>query len=288
MTNENNEHVPAISVVMPVYNAEQYIKESIESIINQSFTDFECIIVDDGSDDHTPDIINTIVDERIIVIASSHDFVKSLNKGVSAARGKYIARMDADDIMHPDRLRIQYEIMETELSITVCSTWMRPFGKNISPGRISQSICGLVEYPLLAFLQGNFVFHPTTMIRKSFLDENTLLYEHYPYAEDLKLWKEIALRGGGFYVESQTLLNYRISDSQVTMSHREEQMATAKRIMDEIICYLIHINKEKYPALEAYLVSLNNLKEQNLITFENLVLLIQQILRQNKTRLKLK
>ncbi|WP_315578925.1 glycosyltransferase family 2 protein [Hoylesella oralis] len=196
MTNENNEHVPAISVVMPVYNAEQYIKESIESIINQSFTDFECIIVDDGSDDHTPDIINTIVDERIILIASSHDFVKSLNKGVSAARGKYIARMDADDIMHPDRLRIQYEIMETEPSITVCSTWMRLFGKDVSPGRISQSICGLVEYPLLAFLQGNFVFHPTTMIRKSFLDENTLLYEHYPYAEDLKLWKEIALRGG--------------------------------------------------------------------------------------------
>ncbi len=79
-----------------------------------------------------------------------------------------------------------------------------------------------------------------------------------------------------------------MSDSQVTMSHREEQVATTKRIMDEIICYLIHINKEKYPALEAYLVSLNNLKEQNLITFENLVLLIQQILRQNKARLKLK
>ena len=93
---------------------------------------------------------------------------------------------------------------------------MKQFWKNVPVERIAHSFCSLVKYPLLVFLQGNFIFHPTVMIRKKFLIENKLHYENYPYAEDYKLWIEIAKKGGIFYVESQPLLYYRISETQIT------------------------------------------------------------------------
>ncbi|MDD4761099.1 MAG: glycosyltransferase family 2 protein, partial [Bacteroidaceae bacterium] len=134
--------IPAISIVMSAYNVEKYIKEAIDSIIGQSFSNFECIIVDDGSTDSTRDIIRSCQDERIVLLENKHDFIASLNLGMDAARGKYIARMDADDIMHPDRLKIQYSVMESEPSITVCGTWMQHFGERVPPQSIAVSVNG--------------------------------------------------------------------------------------------------------------------------------------------------
>ena len=136
------EETIAISLVTPTYNTERYIREAIDSILCQSFTDFECIVVDDGSTDNTRDIIRSFDDRRIVLIENKHDFIGSLNLGLDTARGRYIARMDADDIMHPDRLKIQHTIMETEPSITVCSTWMRQFGENVPAGNIAASLSG--------------------------------------------------------------------------------------------------------------------------------------------------
>lgn len=291
MTDKNNsttkKHVRKVSIVMPAYNAERYIGEAIDSIIRQSFTDFECIIVDDGSTDNTRDIIRSYADERIVLIENQHDYIGSLNIGIDRAEGKYIARMDADDIMHPDRLKVQYTIMETEPSITVCSSWMHHFGANVSAGSIAGSYNGLVEFPLLAFLQGNFVFHSTTMIRKSFLRKHQLEYESYPYAEDLKLWTEIAKREGLFYVESQPLMNFRISETEIFNQKREEGKAAAERILFKTIGWLLDRNKENQPELKGAFESLIRLQEKELISFSETMKIIRKIFITNKNKLQL-
>ncbi len=227
---------------MPVYNSQKYIRESIESIICQSFVDFECIVIDDGSTDDTVDIITSYKDKRITIFKNKHNFINSLNLGLRKSKGIYIARMDADDIMHPDRLRTQYNIMEMNSNVAVCSTWMTQFGVNIPENSVIHSFDGFVKKPLLAFLQGNYIFHPTVMMRKSFLDEHHLVYQNYPYAEDYKLWTEIAKNKGVFYVESQPLLRYRISDSQVSYQKRKMQIKTSEKILYEIIQYLQNDN----------------------------------------------
>ena len=278
---------PVISVVMSAYNVEKYIREAIDSIVNQSFTDFECIIVDDGSTDGTKDIIRSYDDKRILLVENKHDFIESLNMGMKWAKGKYIARMDADDTMHPDRLKIQHSIMETEPGITVCGTWMKHFGEGIAADSLARSIAGLVELPLLRFLQGNFVFHPTVMIRREFLIQNQMQYENYSCAEDLKLWSEMAKRGGVFYIEDQPLLHYRISDSQVSKQKREEQKATTEQILREILYYLLDKNSESYPELTTFSKSLSELHKKELISFAEMLQMAHRILHTNKNRLSL-
>jgi glycosyltransferase involved in cell wall biosynthesis len=280
--------IPAISIVMPAYNAEKYIKEAIDSIIGQSFSNFECIIVDDGSTDSTRDIIRSYNDERIVLLENKHDYIASLNLGMDAARGKYIARMDADDIMHPDRLKMQYSVMESEPSITVCGTWMQHIGERIPPGSIAVSANGLVEFPLLQFLKGNFMFHPTAVIRRNFLIENKLHYEkNYIYAEDLKLWTEIAKLGGKFYIDSQVLLHYRISETQITNQKREEQKATTEHILFGVLDWFIERYKEDYPELKGTFESLIKLQEKELIRFTEILKITQKIFITNKNKLHL-
>lgn len=278
---------PAISIVMPAYNAEEYIREAIDSIICQSFTDFECIVVDDGSADSTRDIIRAYDDKRIILLENEHDFIGSLNRGMNMAKGKYIARMDADDRMHPDRLKIQHTIMEAEPSITTCSTWMRYFGENSPEGRVASSLSGWVDYPLLSLLQSNFIFHPTIMIRKLFLKENDLHYETYPYAEDFKFWTEIAKKGGTFYIENQPLLYYRISETQVTKQKREEQRNTAEKIQSEIIDYLVTQNRTVYPSLASTQIELIHLYREGLIEHSDMMRFFHTLFQTNKNKLKI-
>ena len=276
-----------ISVVMPAYNAEKYISEAIESILIQSFEDFELIIIDDGSTDNTVNIIRSYDDKRIVLLQNNHDFIGSLNLGLQKAKGKYIARMDTDDIMHTDRLKIQYAIMEEETSITVCCTWMIYFGEEIKNGSVAKTLNGLVENPLLELLRGNFVFHPATIIRKDFLEIHHIQYQHYDYAEDYKLWSEIAKKKGVFYIESQPLLHYRISKNQVSHIKIEEQNTTSYNIQSEIIEYFINQNKSYYPQLESLYSNLISMREDNLISPPMLSSLFYNLFAKNKNKLRI-
>lgn len=157
-----------ISVVMPVYNAEMHIKDAIESVLEQSFVDFEFILIDDGSTDRTSSIIQSYNDKRVRLIQNSHNFIESLNLGIENSLGKYMARMDGDDIMHIDRLKIQYAIMQEYPDVTVCGTWMNSIGTYSQTNGLLSTLSGWVGQPLLKFTKGNFLFHPTTMIRMDF------------------------------------------------------------------------------------------------------------------------
>lgn len=254
-----------ISIVMVAYNAEKHIAEAIVSVIKQSFIDFEFIIVDDGSTDKTLSIIRLYKDKRIVLIESEHNKHMSLNKGLQAAKGKYIALMDANAMMHIDRLRVQYSIMEEESSITVCSSWMQIFGENIKPNTISKLGNGIIENPLLQLLNENFVARSTAMIRKDFIISHNLQFENYSHAEDYKLWTEMAKLSAEFYVESQLLVNYRI-DNQYSDNEKMDIQTVLYSIKNELIDFFIEQSASSKSLLKATVLQLRKLQKKELLS----------------------
>lgn len=275
----------SISVIMPTYNAEKYVGEAIESVLKQSFDDFEFIIVDDSSTDSTLKIINSYDDKRIKLIQNEHNFIGSLNIGLDASNSKYVARMDADDIMHVDRLKVQYAIMEEEPNITVCSSWMTSFGQKSDNEPLLQMQFGLLELPLLSLLKGNIIFHPTVMMRTAFLRNHNLKYENYEWAEDYKLWTEIAKKNGIFYIDSQPLLNYRVSEEQISVRKKKIKKETSMKIKFEIVNYLIAKNEDKFPSCRKLLKSMLETKDDSLMTDVSIFDFFFMLFFVNKTRL---
>ena len=224
---------PKVSVIMPVYNAGEYLMEAIESILNQTFTDFEFIIIDDGSTDNSLNIINTYNDPRIILVRNETNLklIASLNKGIKLANGKYIARMDADDISLPERLAKQVEFMDQHHNIAVCGTWVEVFceyGQTFwrFPDNSDGIKCMLIF--------GCCIAHPSVVLRKSILDTGFCYSQLYPHAEDYGLWVQIAQKHQIANLP-QVLLKYRVSESQ--KSAKEEQQVnegTAKIQIEQI------------------------------------------------------
>ncbi len=184
---------PTISVIMSVYNGELYLAEAIESILHQTFTDFEFIIIDDGSTDKTKEIISSFSDRRIKVIENKKNIglSTSLNKGASIARGKYLARMDADDISLPERLAIQTEFLEAhpEIGLVGCNanvidehgTVFRTFYMPQTNALIRWNMCFRTPF-----------IHPTVVIRKEFLEHVRGYDDSILYSQDRDLWQRLS------------------------------------------------------------------------------------------------
>ena len=119
---------PSVTVLMPVYNADKYLREAIDSVLSQTFDDFEFIILDDGSTDSSCDIVREYGDDRIRYEIFPHDYLTTLNNGIDLSRGKYIARMDADDIMMPNRLQVQFDFMEKHTTIVASGSFFTFIG----------------------------------------------------------------------------------------------------------------------------------------------------------------
>ncbi len=179
---------PIVSVVMPVYNAAEYREESVNSILGQSLADFEFIIIDDGSTDESPAILDHYqeLDCRVRVLHQENRGIgASLNDGVRLARGKYIARMDGDDISLPERLARQVEFMESRPEVGICGTACTYFGDRSGigwPATESEKIKSkLLFSPVMV--------HPTVMMRHDLMLDNGLFYRtHFEEGEDYELW----------------------------------------------------------------------------------------------------
>ena len=230
---------PLISVVMAFYNAELYIDESIQSILNQSFRNFELILINDGSTDKSIQLVKNYNDERIRLINSTHDYIASLNLGMDYSRGKYIARMDADDMMHPDRLFVQYCVMERMAEIDIVSSWCTLFNDKTKKTSIFKKSSGRINDPLVSLLDCNLFTHSSMILRTDFVRKAHLKYCNYPYAEDYKICLEAAKMGAKFYIEPQSLLYYRCHEKQVSVEKRIEQEKTSNLIKEEIMSYLL-------------------------------------------------
>lgn len=259
--------MPEITILMPVRNGEKYIKESIDSILKQTFTDFELLIMDDGSTDRTVERIERYTDERIRLIRRKHNFIRNLNEGLELALGAYIARMDADDIMHTERLRIQLKRMKKNPNITVCGTWAKIFSDKGNERNVFHFGHEIICEPVLELLKYNMLLHPSVMVKKEFLFNHHIKYQNYPYVEDYKLWFDIAKAGGILFVEPQELMMLRRSDTQVTVTKKEEMFLGSIRLRKEILLYLLSIYDK---ALNSLLSDLEYLEKNKWMSYEDI------------------
>ena len=208
---------PVVSVVMSVYNAEKYLDAAIRSILEQTYNNFEFIIINDGSNDRSLEIIKKYKneDDRIVLISrENRGLISSLNEGIVKARGEYIVRMDADDISLPFRIEKQLQVMEHEKDIVVCGSWINIFGENIN-----EKVARYFEYDkqIKANLLISCCFaHPSVMIRKDAFTNNNILYdERFKNAEDYYIWTQLA-KVGKFYNIPEILLKYRFLETSIT------------------------------------------------------------------------
>lgn len=228
------EHIPQVSVCMPMYNASKYLRECIDSVLAQTFKDFEFLIVDDGSDDDSVEIVKSYHDDRIRLIENTHDYIGSLNILLDKARGKYIARMDADDIMRYNRLSIQYKFLENEKNIDIVCGEIEYLG-NEKRTIVAKEF----EVTLDAISGGNIIPHPTVMMRTNSIREKSLRYNpEYIFAEDYNLWVDALIAGLRIIKLSQVLISYRICCTQISQQKREEQKLCSAKVLQKIYSHL--------------------------------------------------
>lgn len=141
-----------LTVLLVVRNCENYIKDCVASVLKQSYKKFELLIINDNSTDKTQLIIESVHDERIRLINNKTDYISSLNLGIELLKGKYIARMDGDDIMMPRRLKKQIEVMEKHNDVSVCATWIQEFGLSNQKLASSTGIIKYYAYPQSPYL----------------------------------------------------------------------------------------------------------------------------------------
>jgi glycosyltransferase involved in cell wall biosynthesis len=206
---------------MSVYNCERYVSDTIHSVIDQSFTNWEFIIIDDCSSDQSASIIENIAKEepriRFIRNTENKGQCANLDYGISLARGKYIARLDHDDICYPQRFKVQYDYMEEhdETVMVGCGIDL------IYNGNIRHFRTRSLEYSnsrqlRLALLFTNPIAHSTFFIRKDVLKDNNICYGKFNYAEDMHMILELSEVGAVIKLPN-VLVAYRESDQQLSI-----------------------------------------------------------------------
>ena len=216
---------------MPVYNAEKYLNESIESILNQTFTDFEFLIFNDGSTDNTEKIISSYNDERIIFSNKQINvgYAKHLVNGIKISVGRYIARIDADDISLPTRLEKQVKFLDNNQDIAVVgshATHIDSNGKLICHRKLPVNLNSNLLYIILG---KNPLIHPGTMFRKKIVESIGGYREDYMPSEDIDLWLRLYQNG---YV-SENIAEYltKVRIHQLQISKTDNRIQNEKHVL---------------------------------------------------------
>ncbi|RZK39287.1 MAG: glycosyltransferase family 2 protein [Pedobacter sp.] len=227
---DNTINEPLVSILMPVYNAEIYISGTIDNILNQTYTNFEFLIFNDGSNDRSAETITSYADDRIKFYHTDNNlgYVKHLNEGIQLAKGKYIARVDADDLYHKDKLKLQVEFLEKNPDYGLCGTWYKTFDAAGTIQNIQLPTCN--DDIKIQLLSNNPFGHPTVIIRKEILLNFNLKYNHSLIpAEDYKLWVEIS-RKTKMVNLNQYLTYYRLHENQISNRKNSIQKGLANDI----------------------------------------------------------
>lgn len=228
---------PKISVIMPTLNAEKYLKKAIDSILNQTFKNFEFIIIDDNSTDNTIKIIKNYKDKRIKLIKGKNKGIASaLNLGIKHSKGEYIARMDADDISLPQRLEKQIQFMDQHSEIGICGANVIPLTDD--PKYKSWGNWLKTEPKVIDILSNVAFCHPTVILRKSTILKNGLYYkEGLRYTEDQELWFR-AIKVTNFYNLKEKLFRYRINKTNTSLKTFSQGESILKNLKIEFLQWL--------------------------------------------------
>lgn len=231
-----------VTILLPAYNAALYLRDSLDSIMRQAFKDFDVLLIDDGSMDDTSKIAieYSNIDRRIKYYENEKNIglIKTLNKGLSLAKGEYIVRMDADDIMFDDRLYKQVKYMDSNPECFVCGGQMEYIGgltgmAPILPQKYEDLLyLSLINCPL---------YHPTTIIRNSAIKQFGLKYnDSYKHAEDYKFWSDIIFSHPNSIANiKDVVLFYRISNNQITAKYSDEQDLISKIVRRENVQHVL-------------------------------------------------
>ena len=231
-----------VTILLPAYNAALYLRDSLDSIMRQAFKDFDVLLIDDGSMDDTSKIAieYSNIDRRIKYYKNEKNIglIKTLNKGLSLAKGEYIVRMDADDIMFDDRLYKQVKYMDSNPECFVCGGQMEYIGgltgmAPILPQKYEDLLyLSLINCPL---------YHPTIIIRNSAIKQFGLKYnDSYKHAEDYKFWSDIIFSHPNSIANiKDVVLFYRISNNQITAKYSDEQDLISKIVRRENVQHVL-------------------------------------------------
>ena len=272
---------PLVSVLMPVYKTAPYLREAMDSMLCQTFKDFELIVLNDCSPDNAEEILDAYDDSRIVRYKGENNVGLSnvLNVGIGMARGKYIARMDSDDISLPQRLQVQVDYLDKHPDVDLVSVGMRLFGakegtwiREINPEKVK--IEAMFHSPVL---------HASSVWRKDAFEKQGLRFrqEMVP-AEDYDLWTRAMLKGLKLVNLPEVLYEYRIHETQATVQtdktaakSREVQMA----YLQEALPSLSDNNREAFPKKlwPVFFANLHN-------GFFNRLLLAKRLYKVNKKR----
>lgn len=224
---------PIVTVLMPVYNAENYLREAIDSMLVQTLKNFEFLIIDDGSKDTSIAIIESYSDPRIRLVKNDANMgiSKTLNRGIEMASCEYIARMDADDVSYPERLRKQYHYMLANPDCALLSTWAKMVDETGEHIRTEKYRSRLHYYNLTFEC---WMYHPTVMYKKSAV-MNVGMYA-IPYAEDFELFWQLSRKYKIACLE-EVLLDYRVTSQSL---HQVTKKKEYDETMDKQIIRNIH------------------------------------------------
>ena len=255
---------PLLTVLMPVYNAETFLREAIESMLAQTFTQFEFLIIDDGSTDSSVAIIKSYSDARIRFVQNEKNsgISATLNKGIELASCELIARMDADDIAYPERLQLQYDYFQNHSDIALLSTWAREVTEEGTPIRTEKWRRPFFYYNLTFEC---WVYHPTVMYRRS----TVLQVGAYstPYSEDYDLWWQLSRR---HKIDNlpEVLLDYRLTAVSLYRATKktEYEIAQYNQIVRNLHFYTGSIFSITHAEVECYRHNVAPLLQQKSMT----------------------
>lgn len=233
-----------ITIILPVYNSIYYIKSCLDSISEQTFKDWKLLIFDDGSNDGTLEYLEEWVkkEPRATLCKRNQSYIQNLNDGFDMANTKYIARMDADDIMFPNRLQYQLDFMESHPDIDLIGSSVQIINldgdhKGYFGAFFPNQVLDASD---LAFM--NQIVHPTVLIRKESLDKNNIRYkEEFKYAEDWEMWTQMLEKSMKMYTTSTPLLKYRVTGNSMSRTHQDEIKILREQILQRLFKIMRHV-----------------------------------------------
>lgn len=230
--------VPRVSVVMSVFNDEAYLAEAVESVLGQTFTDFEFLIVNDGSSDGSANILQDFAakDDRVRIIEQDNQgLTKALNRGLAEATGEFIARMDGDDVCELERFEKQIYFLDENPQIVALGTsaiYVDEDGNKMFKREVPLCHEDIEQAHFLS--KGGYIIHPTAMIRRSSILQIGGYREEFRYAQDYDLWLRLAENGLLQNLE-EALLKYRVSRHAITAKKSRQQQDCVRRIFESTL-----------------------------------------------------